>query len=804
MAQLFNNKIFSVVGTNSAVGVGWKLKFYTTGTSTARNVYPTEADAIAGTNSLGSTVAAEASGRWPVIWGDGTQYKVVLTDALDVVKETIPVFNEVDLASASGSDRVGLADGGTLADLLADLSVVSLTQKGGGAAESGATNSTALLAAWNAVKDTGGIVDLGPGTIHIDDTVLPQATKMIWLRGAGYGATWLCPTAAQGGSSAATGWTLTIGDSDTTASFIGLKGFGIRPPNAANTRARFNGLRICPTNQLVAHDVHGEFCIGQAFRIERAHNSVFHRLRTFSSGDSTNNVDSCLISGTLGDWGGQPDSPVSDISFPDGTSEADYQGWKIENTSSLRSTSTLKIHGSANTTRGLHLHRVRGAVELHITHSFGAGIADGRMVRISDAGSSSAQTIAVTTAGTTNTLLATVYNTPNNDYIGTGTGALIEIDHQTANSVVVLNGLLLGMTASGGGDYRYVRTVSPGTTTYLDMTGLKFSDVTNYAKFLDDQRTSKRGSLPNMGGARVRPETAFVSSVTANRAEGDLLGPTYAGTSTYPPHIALGFQTSLATTRAAVLGYEAVEAEWNTTLSATQQIMWPTYLNLGGDATGQMVAYLESVSLGGDAFTAAYAAGNRWQCSIYKSGPTGVITLSGLPSDAETITIGAVTLTFKTTASLATDVQIGADAAATITNLSAKITSNIATVVVTASTSSTITLSEIGTTGALTFTEAATNVAITGSGTLFRSASVRDLNISLDTLSGSLGDGHPSLRVTDGTYGDGLKYWSGQGLGAVGAVSFNYNEALSLVMTRTGAPANLDRIKARLLFTLRQ
>lgn len=52
---------------------------------------------------------------------------------------------------------------------------------------------------------------------------------------------------------------------------------------------------------------------------------------------------------------------------------------------------------------------------------------------------------------------------------------------------------------------------------------------------------------------------------------------------------------------------------------------------------------------------------------------TGTITISTNPSDGDTITLGGKTVTFKTVPVAALDVQIGANSAATATNLAAKL-----------------------------------------------------------------------------------------------------------------------------------
>ena len=88
MARLYDTGIFSVNSSAGAIGVGYKLYFYTTGTSTPKNTYPTRADAIAGTNANPNPMVAAADGRWNPIWLTGGDYKVVLKDFDDVTLET--------------------------------------------------------------------------------------------------------------------------------------------------------------------------------------------------------------------------------------------------------------------------------------------------------------------------------------------------------------------------------------------------------------------------------------------------------------------------------------------------------------------------------------------------------------------------------------------------------------------------------------------------------------------------------------------------------------------------------------------
>ena len=106
MAILYDQGIYSIVDADSSLGVGWKLWFYDTGTTTPKATYPTEADAAALTNANPNPVVADSAGRFAAIWLVDADYKVVLTDENDVVQLTR------DPAVSAGSvTSVGLSGG---------------------------------------------------------------------------------------------------------------------------------------------------------------------------------------------------------------------------------------------------------------------------------------------------------------------------------------------------------------------------------------------------------------------------------------------------------------------------------------------------------------------------------------------------------------------------------------------------------------------------------------------------------------------------------------------------------------------
>ncbi|HKR17731.1 hypothetical protein [Rhizorhapis sp.] len=107
MARLYDTGIFSVNTSAGAVGAGWKLNFYITGTSTRKATYPTRTDADAATNANANPVVADANGRFSAIWLTSGDYKVVLTDENDVVKVTMDP-GDSNPSNTLGTDSLNL------------------------------------------------------------------------------------------------------------------------------------------------------------------------------------------------------------------------------------------------------------------------------------------------------------------------------------------------------------------------------------------------------------------------------------------------------------------------------------------------------------------------------------------------------------------------------------------------------------------------------------------------------------------------------------------------------------------------
>jgi len=103
MAELLDFGVFSIIDTDSSIGVGWKLNVYRSGTSTRISTYPTEADALALTNANANPVVVSSDGRLPPIWFNEAA-KGILTDENDGVKETIDPLGKFSFGSVNLSD----------------------------------------------------------------------------------------------------------------------------------------------------------------------------------------------------------------------------------------------------------------------------------------------------------------------------------------------------------------------------------------------------------------------------------------------------------------------------------------------------------------------------------------------------------------------------------------------------------------------------------------------------------------------------------------------------------------------------
>jgi hypothetical protein len=82
---LFDIGIFNAITSGTALGVGWKLHFYTGGTTTPITTY----NARSGGSANANPVVADANGRFGAIWiPDSQTIKWILADENDVTKVT--------------------------------------------------------------------------------------------------------------------------------------------------------------------------------------------------------------------------------------------------------------------------------------------------------------------------------------------------------------------------------------------------------------------------------------------------------------------------------------------------------------------------------------------------------------------------------------------------------------------------------------------------------------------------------------------------------------------------------------------
>jgi hypothetical protein len=128
---------------------------------------------------------------------------------------------------------------------------------------------------------------------------------------------------------------------------------------------------------------------------------------------------------------------------------------------------------------------------------------------------------------------------------------------------------------------------------------------------------------------------------------------------------------------------------------------------------------------------------------------TGTITFTAAPVADETITVNAITYTFKAAATTATQITIGANVTATASNTASKIELNDPAVnAVSVAGVVTISAANTGTYGnAITLTEAATNTSVSGSGTL--TGGINKVVITGDGVD-ALGDAIPTCSAIHG------------------------------------------------------
>jgi hypothetical protein len=159
--KLFDNGLLSVLSPAGAIGVGWKLNFYTGGTAT-------DHDHDAGYNVT--------DGRFDDIWiPDGQTVKWTLTDENDVVKVTVDNF---PISSAAPTVAAGLVN------FLAGSAALPIAN--GGTAATSAANALTSLGAFPAAGGTvtGNITRSGKGC-HVYFSDAAMTTPKIFITASG-------------------------------------------------------------------------------------------------------------------------------------------------------------------------------------------------------------------------------------------------------------------------------------------------------------------------------------------------------------------------------------------------------------------------------------------------------------------------------------------------------------------------------------------------------------------------------------------------------------------------------------------
>lgn len=161
--QLFDTGIYSVLTSGGAIGVGWKLNFYTAGTATPITTYNAASAGSANTNP----VIAQADGRFDDIWiPDAQSIKWALTDENNVVKATVDNF---PITSAASIPTIAAG----LVNFLAGTAALPIAN--GGTASTSAANALTSLGAFPAAGGTvaGNIVRSGKGChVYFSDAAM--------------------------------------------------------------------------------------------------------------------------------------------------------------------------------------------------------------------------------------------------------------------------------------------------------------------------------------------------------------------------------------------------------------------------------------------------------------------------------------------------------------------------------------------------------------------------------------------------------------------------------------------------------
>lgn len=153
---LFDTGIFSVLDEASAIGIGWRLSFFTADTVSQITTYTLPVGGVANTNP----VLSDAEGRWPAIWiNEGQSIKWQLADESGVIKTTL---NDYDIPETPPSFDPDLDD------FLAGNAPLPIA--------SGGTGQTSAV---NAIAALGGLPTAG-GTMTANITRSTKGVYTFW------------------------------------------------------------------------------------------------------------------------------------------------------------------------------------------------------------------------------------------------------------------------------------------------------------------------------------------------------------------------------------------------------------------------------------------------------------------------------------------------------------------------------------------------------------------------------------------------------------------------------------------------
>jgi hypothetical protein len=185
MATLFDPGIFSVIGINNAIGVGWTLTWYQSDGVTLATTYSNQGATIANTNP----VVADSGGRFSQIWLDTGTYVFVLKDAAGVTHRTqnpyvvdaaAPTVAAALNAFLAGTSPLPIANGGT-----ASTSAANAITALGGLPTTGGTVTGAIIRSTKGAHLYNNTAAMANGGVYLTASAASDPTSLageVWLK----------------------------------------------------------------------------------------------------------------------------------------------------------------------------------------------------------------------------------------------------------------------------------------------------------------------------------------------------------------------------------------------------------------------------------------------------------------------------------------------------------------------------------------------------------------------------------------------------------------------------------------------